>query len=131
MMATERLGPPGGDDPPDHPTRRLPRLQRRCLACDGEMAPLAHWTGGPDGGWGDLRFGPHHPSTVPMPMVAMPPQAPRWEMGGRLSLPPEPPLRGSLDMAPEVVVQTFACTDCGRLDWYVMGPRPGHEGGLE
>ena len=128
-MATRRLGPPGGDDPPDHPTRRLPRLQRQCLACHADMAPVRYWTSADDHGWGELRFGPRHPDEVPMPMMPMPSTPPYWERGRGLVLPTQSPT-GPMDVAPEVEVQTFACTRCERLDWYLVGPMRGDEGGM-
>jgi hypothetical protein len=80
------------------------------------MAPLHFWTSGADAGWGELRFGPQHPDTVPVPMVLS---------GNALYRP------GPVDLAPEVKVETWACTRCGRLDWYVVGPMPGDAGGME
>lgn len=126
-MATEHFGPPGGEEPPERPTRRLPRLHRRCLACGGIMLPLAYWTSSPDAGWGALRFGPRHPSELPVPLPPMDPVA-TWDRTRGAGLASSP--AGPLDVAPEVTVETLACADCGRLDWYVLGPRPGHEGGL-
>jgi hypothetical protein len=126
-MATEYFGPTEGDEPPERPTERLPRLDRRCLACDGVMVPLAYWTGSPDNEWGYLRFGPQHPRDVRMPQPPMS-QSVSWDRTRGASLSPTP--SWPLDMAAEVMVETLACADCGRLDWYVVGPRPGHEGGM-
>ncbi len=126
-MATEYLGPPGGDPPPERPTERLPRLDRRCLACGGLMLPLAYWTSSLDNEWGNLRFGPQHPRDVPMPQPPMHLSA-TWDRSRGTGLPSQP--AWPLDMAAEVTVETFACADCGRLDWYLIGPRLGHEGGM-
>ena len=113
-MATERFDEQGEAMPPDRPTRRLPAV-RHCLACAGVMAPLHFWTSGADSGWGELRFGPRHPINMPRPMIG--PGGSIWP--------------GPVDVAPEVKVETWACTQCGRLDWYVVGPMPGDAGGFE
>jgi len=127
-METQRLDSQP-EDAPEHPTQRLPESTRRCLACQGTMAPLAYWTSAPDYGWGALRFGPRHPSVVPMPIMSLPEPDPYWERG-RGAVFPQEQATGPMDVAPEVAVQAFACIQCGRLDWYVVGPKRGDEGGI-
>src|SRR6476646_10780475 len=113
-MDTRRFGEsPGGEEPPgEQPTRRLANITKPCVACMGVMTPVSFWTSGADFGWGELRFGQRHPGEMPVPLMA--------PGGGGPA--------GPVDLAPELKVETFVCTRCGRLDWYVVGPMPGDEG---
>jgi hypothetical protein len=112
-MDTRRFGGAPGDEGAEHPTRRLPDRTKPCVACMGVMTPLSFWTSGDNFGWGELRFGPRHPGQMAVPLM---------QSGGAPT--------GPVDMAPELKVETFVCTRCGRLDWYVVGPMLGDEGGM-